>query len=803
MFILLTSIKWIPKTFSFTSLSKAAKKRSDDPLASFRKILEPLDIKCIPDYVAEHTSHIVTSKRNTSAVLQALVNGRHVVTEPYLEPLAAAGKKDSPDEQSMLEIDFDTNWPREVDYLPPPGREPNPRPEHSEEFLPDEARSEMFSKYVFIFHDQSQYDSLMPVITGGGGKVLLRHIQHGETDVSGMVEYVREVAGKKGDTSFDLSQQVKKTTAGGIIILRVGNSNTQVPGYYDKLDQALGQRSMEQNEFLDAILDVDATKLKRGAEVHSQVGSSGQAELPRDRRDPLQRTSNEPSMAQREQQSPAREEVVPSQQHSAPASPEPAPRRRAARQRTTQPKFRGFEDFKPEESLPQYSLPSPSQSLREPSQAPSVDPMEANCPVDSQSQAFQTQKSATQVSQTQRSSRKRRGEPLEDDPETTKDVVDGLLKGAAVMKKRKLEEQRLKAASQPANGEDEDMEEADSVPQTTKKPPPRRRKEKEIDVMALVNERRQAEDEARQHDEEVLRAAFDGMDVGEIRNLAKVEEMDIIRRDPPPRAHNNEDGPSDRWDDRWNGRKNFKKFRRQGTAGTTYERQRTRVIVPLEEVQKKAYGVGEDYWLESVEDTRRKEKEKRKTQSQLRQSQVEASRSASRKSQSHSQRSRGRHSGASASAGAANDDEEDDGGMGLVHDKQEHVISDDDEDENDTTRFRRRIRNLRLQDAETADAEEIYPEEIAGTARDGDIEAAAHERPAAVASRGAGKSVGKSQTQTQTQGRKRGAADQGAGAPAAKKVRATGSRRAKTPIDEDEEAESEEEDALRFRRRRR
>lgn len=270
------SVKWQATTFSITSLSKALK-RADDPLSTFRDILEPLDIKCAGDYITQYTSHLVTVKRNTSAVLQALVNGRHVVTEPYLHVLAAAGRKGSAEEQSSLEMDFAANWPRELDYLPPPGKEPFPRPAHSDQFLPNEARADMFGKYTFIFHDQAQHDTLMPVITGGGGKCLVRVLQPGETDVKDMIEFVREVAGKKGDSTFNLTQQVetRKTTTGGIIIMRSPNSKVQMPGYYEKLDARLGQQSMEQNELLDAILDVDAGKLKREVERVESSGESG------------------------------------------------------------------------------------------------------------------------------------------------------------------------------------------------------------------------------------------------------------------------------------------------------------------------------------------------------------------------------------------------------------------------------------------------------------------------------------------------------------------------------------------------
>lgn len=817
---------------SITSHSKSAKK-AENPFAANRAILEPLDIKCVDEYLYQYTTHLISAKRNTSAVLQALVNGHHIVNQQFIDSLAIVGKKEKPTDQSKLEIDFEANWPRELDYLPNSGKEPNPRPANSPQFTPDPARAEVFSKYTFIFNDQAQYDTLMPTITGGGGKALVRQLQPGETDISDMLEYVREVAGKKGDPSFDLTQQTNKTVPGGIILLRHGGHKNQMPGYYVKLDSVLGQRSIEQNELLDAILDTDASKLKREVpaeerqkalasegecncafnnaslhEIAAPAAPADHVEQPRERRqNPLQRATEDTSMAERERQSPAQEEAVPSQKSAAPEpSTDTISRRRAARQRTTQPRYRGFDDFEPETTISKYEPPSPSQTPApegDPSQAPSVDPMEAEYPDEGPSQRF-----ATQRTQTQQSARKRRGEPLEENRETTSNVVDGILKGAATMKRRKIEEQKLQKAAAPQNVEDdEDMDQGqDEEPAAPVKKVPRRRKEKEIDVRAAVNERRAAEDEARQRDEENLRAAFDGMDVADIRNLAQVEEMDILRKDPPPRTRYTDEGdaPSDRWDDKWNGRKNFKKFRRQvprhaggedGGGGASYERQRMRVIVALEEVQKKPDG--EDYWLESVEDSGRKmigRKGKTKKRGAPSQRFSAGSPSVGVSTPTSTRPSQSQTLRASAPA---------------TRQEPEVIASDSDSnnEEDTTNRFRRRIRNSRIQDEEAAHEDEIFPDEIAGTARDEALNTAAHShanqsirtttsKSSRGARRGSTVSIQPDTPEISTRGtQKRRAADQGGSAP--KRARAS-----RTPV-EPEEEESDEEDSLKFRRRRR
>lgn len=482
-----------------------------------------------------------------------------------------------------------------------------------------------------------------------------------------------------------------------------------------------------------------------------------------------------------------RNEEVPSQQAVAESSQtQPSmTKRKGIRRPTTQPKprLRGFDDFDPD-MLPKYRSPSPQPAEEEElSQAPSADQMD----VDPYSQAPLTQRSQ-HTQHTQQSSRKR---PLpysaEGPEETAQDVMNGLLKGAAAMKKRKLEQESKKKASQV--GDDEE-EEAPLAP-TAKRP--KGRKEKELDVRSEMLKRNEEAEARVRQDEETLREALEGMDVADIRNLAQIEEMDIIRRNPPTRAAAHHDGDDDRWDDRWNGRKNFKKFRRRGDpTGVAIEQpsQRRRVIVSLEEVKKKGYGMGEEYWLESVDETRRKEKERRReTQSQRTSTantntntntdSASTQKSKSNKTQTQTQSQRQSNTTTVNIENADNDNDD-------------PVSSADDSD-----RFRRRIRTSRLEDAEQERAEDLHPWEIAGTARDDSLTEKARKRPA-------------TQTQTQ-QARKRAAPADKEDGGAKKKVKAvpapapapttkTKAVRAASP-DEDEE-ESDEEDAMRFRRRR-
>lgn len=184
-------------------------------------------------------------------------------------------------------------------------------------------------------------------------------------------------------------------------------------------------------------------------------------------------------------------------------------------------------------------------------------------------------------------------------------MVESLLPATAAMKRRRIElEKENERQGKPSESLFGSVEEK-AGPEKKRKP------KKEVNIQEVVREHREAEEEAARRDEESLRGTLDGMDVDQLKNLALVEEMEVkSRADRPPRGevHDSQDS---RWDERWNGRKNFKKFRRRGD--NTQPRRRQSVIVPLEEVKKKDFGIGEEYWLKSDKHKKkRKEKEKQR-----------------------------------------------------------------------------------------------------------------------------------------------------------------------------------------------
>lgn len=566
-------IKWVPVALTFTSLPKGAKGRSKvlDPR---RQQLEQTDIKLLEDYVANQTSHVVAKKRNTSAGLQALLQGKWMVDANFVDALAAATKKEGRDangdeKRSLLEEDFQDNWPKEEAYIAPPGGEPVPRP--AELLKPNPERAEIFSQYLFIMLTQYQYDDLFPVVSSGGGKALLWEVESGVSKVDDLIDYVREAAGAKRNTAFTLSQPSGK---GGIVVVRPRDRDEWLDAFQRDLDIELQQRSIEQNEFLDAILTLKPGELRKPLR-HSEsrkvneASRASQHVSPRQEQTP-QSTPQPPANTRASEQSQPVEERPAQSPHRA---MEP-PARRKPRRIITQTRAQDFEEFDESQVVPPSS---DSDSEPEPASAP--DPSQASALEDAE---------PSQSVRTQQSSRKR---PAPVDPDQTeKDMLDNMLPGAAAYKRRKTAAQQNGARGPSASA----TPEPDAVRSATAAAKRPLKKQKDIDVAAELKARRDKEEELRRQDEEATRAALEDTDIRDVR--AKVETFDLPVRQPPQRpAHDNGAGPSDRWNPAWNGRKNFKRFRRQGQNNDGPRLQR--VIVALEEVPRKGHGIGDEYWL--------------------------------------------------------------------------------------------------------------------------------------------------------------------------------------------------------------
>ncbi|MCJ1285944.1 hypothetical protein MMC26_005286 [Xylographa opegraphella] len=581
-------IKWKPVVFSFTFPTKDTK-GGRDPLIPARSRLEELDIKTIVPYIVDATTHVVAAKRNTAKGLQALINGKYIVDNSYLDALVYAttpGNLDEPESVSPLEEDYMANWPSPRDHLPAPGREPGQR--SSELFDPNPDRGEVFLGYTFVFCNLRQFENLQAPINNGAGKALLFTITNGETLPDEVIRYVKNVAGEKGLGEFEDGSEGK-----GVVVVRFQGDK----GFEDwaielqnQIALTLDQRLVEQNEFLDAILMNHATKLRRPL-PHEYDNDT---------------IANPPIIAssQPAADSHTQHEAVGGTRAFASSVVSQAPPRRVRPRGKIVSAFKGFEDdFDESKVVREESSAGVSSNVKRLPVESVSKSINGSLLVDSQVD-LNSQEADIIVTQ-ETSSRKR---PLASDEEDEYENNKKLLPAAAAMKRRRIEEE------EEAEHRGFPIEPSVNRPHigtgaVAKQPKAR----KQIDIQEVVRERREAEEAAARRDEEDLKTT-EGVDITRMKNLAVVGEMELYERNdrPPRKGTNGQNG--ERWDERWNGRKNFKKFQRQGQG--EQRRRGPSVIVPLEEVKNKSHGIGEEYWLESEKSKRKRKEKERTTQSQ-------------------------------------------------------------------------------------------------------------------------------------------------------------------------------------------
>ncbi|KAI6876005.1 hypothetical protein KC338_g637 [Hortaea werneckii] len=748
----LFKLRWEPVVITFTSVGKKA------GLNKQKEKLAGTDVKLSTEYITNETTHSVNKKRNQPQVLQALVQGRWVVSYDWVDALAERTKRNGDDANgeplnAPLEDDFDGNWPREGDYPVPVSQEPRPR---SDDYLkPRPERMEVFQDFIFIFLSASQYESLMPVITSGGGKALLWEVQIGESKVEDVVDYVRQVAGgKKADRNFRLSQHEGR---GGVVLVRINerdeNWHHWTAPFMQELEQTLDQRAILQGELLDPILTLDTSDLRRQLpESQDEEWSTGNGQPSTSkRRSPVREDHLQPDSIQQEssaqQDPPSAQPQAEEQQVDVQPEPE-APSATATRRRNRRPlgqsRFKAFDDFEMSQFAQAASRsPEPVDAdMGETSQAPDVRSMD----VDQHSQTSRAQ-------QSQPGARKRPA-PIQEESEPEEDVYADMFPGQAALKRRKTEAARIGESSTFSKATLEAEKEFNEKKAKAKK---RKKEEKPIDVQAELKARREHEEELRRKDEESLREMMEGVDIAELQNLAKIEEFELPDRqrqhpirDTTTDAHN---GASDRWDPAWNGRKNFKKFRPQGQRRDAAPRLQ-RVIVALEEAPKDGHDAGlMEFWPVSSNKTSK-------------------SKSKSQQSQSQSLRS-GRRS------------------QTTVNDDNEDV---DEEETGDAARFRRRIQRSYEEDAQQGvDDDDMDLLDVGGYPRNPRADATTSVRSTMSQTLG-------TESQRRAAG-KRPAVAQGGG-PAKKSKQtslAPSSRSMPVNVDDDDD----EDDGLKFRRRRR
>ncbi|MCJ1440445.1 MAG: hypothetical protein MMC23_000929 [Stictis urceolatum] len=527
-------IKWYPVVLTFTFPSKETK-GGKDPLIPIRSKLEDVDIKIVIPYIIEKTTHVVAGKRNTAKCLQALVNAKYIVDNTFLDHVvyaATPGDLDVPESLSKLEEDFDKHWPDANNYLPAPGKEPGQRPK--ELFKPDATRENIFEGYTFILFDQRQFESLQPPITNAGGKALFYEIQPEKTTATELVDYTRGIIDQHN------SDESK------VILVRFNGEKGCEDWANDMQKEVivtLGRESIEQNEFLDAILVNDPTKLQRTLSgFGKRTSSTAQAAPSRSR--------------------PGGIDVAPAE------PPQPAPGLRGRGRGPIKSAFSGFDDgFDPSQVTTFKRSARASSTGRK--------PLCQQAHEEQHPDVIMEEGSEDEAAASPRNPRKR---PPPDD----EDLLDEMLPATAALKRRKLEEQaraRNHSSSPPP-----------AVPNPQPKPSKKKPKEKELDILGELRSHKAQQEANANEDETSLRETLEGMTVSEMKRLAVVEIMPLRARSS---AQTN--ASDTRWDPRWNGRKNFKKFRRQGEPGTA--RRGQTVIVPLLEVKKRGHGHGHGHGL--------------------------------------------------------------------------------------------------------------------------------------------------------------------------------------------------------------
>ncbi|KIN02355.1 hypothetical protein OIDMADRAFT_53864 [Oidiodendron maius Zn] len=566
---------WVPVTLTFSFGLKEAKA---DPFTALYDILGPLDIKILVEYQRGVTTHVVAKRRNTPKGLQALIDGKYIVhNDAFVNAIVAAttpvpSSEEGLEAKSSLEDDWNANFPNPLNYLPPRGEEPTERGDDA--YAPSVDRRDVFEGYTFIFYERRQFDTLLAPINDGSGKAFFREVIPGEAEVSDFVRYVKDVAGEKGLGEFEDGSEGK-----GVVVVRFnpvkGAGIEWFANFNRDVALSLDHRLIEQNEFLDAILGNDASGLRRPLELEPP----GTMDHP---------ASGETVTSHTLQSSQPLPEPTPTPAEAS----QPEPVRRGRSRRTAASRFKGFDDDDDDPPINLNSIP----------EAPAIDQ-----PVVEESQGlFVSQDPEMDIVQDEpeprartRSGRKRAVPPVEYEEEE-ENFMDQLAPAAAALKRRRMAEQTERRRRGEATPPVETIGETPE-PDSQSKPV-----KKEIDVLELARTQREKAEELARKEREALQESLNGMDIQAIRNLAIIEEIEISRPPPPQRASREDE--SDRWDDKWNGRKNFKKFRRRGEA-VDRTRDFHRVIVPLEEVKKKDFGIGDDYWLET-DYQRRKKREK-------------------------------------------------------------------------------------------------------------------------------------------------------------------------------------------------
>lgn len=519
-----------------------------------RDKIERFGVKLSPTLDADSTTHVVGRTRNTPAILEGLVRGKYIVSDSFIDalvlamtPAAAPGSTEQA-LKSPLERDFDSNFPDPMEYVPPPGKEPLPRP--SEFLKPAASRSNMFEGVSFIFCEDDQRTTLRtPIEVGKGKTILYPDFAVNSTTAEDFTAFVKNTARANGQGS----------TSKAVVVRLPLNDEPGLTlewkrSFLQQVDLLLGQRSIVQNEFLDAVLTSNVGALCQPLQgVSTSSGTSTQARPSQ----PLSAPSNTQNRAEQPQiavvASATREvEEVPAVETKVEQSPSKPSRSQKFRFTQAKSRFKGFDDF--DASI----VPSVSEDPDEP-RPEAVNLVEE--------QAVEAEPQAAQ-------SAKRNKRPASE--------IEALLPAATTVKRRRLQ------AGAGQNQDDPGQQVVEAKPSRVfRKRTIRPSRGDDGDVMDAARAKREHEQEQARLDEEINGKPLEQEEVRKIREQIAVGELPIRM---PLRMEN----ANARWDDQWNGRQNFKKFRRKGDG--PQPNRGHRVIVRLEEAKRRDSTLGAVRW---------------------------------------------------------------------------------------------------------------------------------------------------------------------------------------------------------------
>ena len=510
------------------------------------------------------------------------------MTEKFVQAIVDVARPQD-DDSSLLEQSFKEHWPTAGDYLPAPGEEPIVRP--AALFAPDPSRQNIFDGYSFVFYEQRQFDALLAVITNGKGKALLHHVTPNQSHIDDFIRYVKSVAGEKGLGEFEDGSEGK-----GVVVVRFIPSKGEDLSWYQEFAASvalrLDHRPIDQRDFLDAIVMKNASALRRPLESEPDNTPELTEPGPSETRRWLGRSSQAAPMETDKTGQPTLAHL-PESTHQPEESSQVSLTLRRRGRRGLASRFKGFDDDDDDDAMDDIPAASaPTLQAADVSQTSNPEPVpEAELPLATTTRARRSQRRRPALS------------PPPPDPsqncaaeqlpyQDRKHVMDDIAPTAAAVKRRRIEQGETPVPRQPIiEAPQPKVERGVSV-----------EKEKEIDILDLARQNREEAEARALKEKQELAQLPEGLDLAAIRKLAVVEEVEVRKPQHAGGAQETGDDADDtmngRWNPKWNGRRNFKAFRKQGFEnGRT--RARPRIIISLQEAESKAYGVGDDYWLEN------------------------------------------------------------------------------------------------------------------------------------------------------------------------------------------------------------